>query len=81
MKILRTLLLFAILAFALSALFFFMTDGTITATWQSKLGEIATIAVIIFIVLLIIYAISRTVIKSATAITKKRPPKPGAPQV
>jgi uncharacterized membrane protein YidH (DUF202 family) len=81
MKFLRTALMFAVLAFAIAALFFYLTDGTITATWQSKLGEVATVAAVIFVVLMIIYIIARAAVKSATAITKKRPPKTGGTQV
>lgn len=81
MKFLRTVLLLVIIAFALSGLFYYLTAGTVVDSWQGKLMEISTVAVIIFIVLLIIYVIAKTTVKTTKAITKKKPPKPGAPQV
>ncbi|KOS07545.1 hypothetical protein AM493_16970 [Flavobacterium akiainvivens] len=81
MKSLRTVLLFVVLAFVLSGLFYYLTAGTVVATWQAKLMEIATVAIFIFIVLLIIYIIAKTVVKTTTAITKKRPPQNGSPKV
>jgi amino acid transporter len=81
MKTLRSVLLIALLAFVIAGLFFYLTDGTIAATWQSKLGEIATIALVIFVVLMIIYIIAKSAVKSTMALRKKRPPQNGGPQV
>lgn len=81
MKTLRSVLLIAVLSFIIAGLFFYLTDGTITATWQSKLGEIATIAAIIFVVMLVLYIIAKSAVKSTMALRKKRPPQNGGPQV
>ncbi len=81
MKSLRTVLLFAVLSFAISGLFYYVTEGTVVATWQDKLMEIATVAVIIFVVLLIIYIIAKSAVKSAMALRKKKPPQNGGPKV
>jgi amino acid transporter len=82
MKNLRSVLLIAVLSFTIAGLFFYVTDGTITATWQSKLGEIATIALVIFLVLMIIYIIAKSAVKNTLAMrNKKRPPQNEGPKV
>lgn len=81
MKLIRIILLFAVVSFAIAGLFYYLTAGTVVANWQAKLGEIATTAVIIFVFLLVIYIIAKTTVKSAMALRKKRPPQNGGPKV
>jgi uncharacterized membrane protein len=81
MKFLRIVLLLAVLSLAISWLFYYITADTIVASWQSKLGEIGTIGIVIFVFLLIIYIIAKSAVKSALALRKKRPPQNGGPKV
>jgi hypothetical protein len=81
MKFTRAVLLFAIVSIALSGLIYFINPGTIINSWTDKLMEVGTVALIIFIFLLILYIILKMALKSAMAVRKKNLPKQGGPKV
>lgn len=75
MKLIRLVLLFAVVSFAISGMMFFLGDGVIQATWGAKFGEIGVMAIIIFVFLIILYSIAKAVAKGAMAARKKSLPK------
>ncbi|MES2485897.1 MAG: hypothetical protein V4581_08105 [Bacteroidota bacterium] len=77
----RAVLLFAIVSLALSSLLYLVTPNTIKSSWSAKLAEVGTVAVVIFVFLLILYIIAKTVFKSAMAVRKKSLPKKEGPKV
>jgi len=83
MKLLRVVLIFAVLSFALAGLFYYLTDNVIVSSWSAKMAEIGTIAIIIFIIMMILYVIARATVKGATkgasALRKKKPSDPEGP--
>ena len=79
MKFTRIVLL-AIASLAISGLMFYLTAGVIRSSWGDIIGEILTTAIIIFVVLLIIYAFARSAAKRAIALRKKGLPDKEGPK-
>jgi len=79
MKFTRIVLL-AIASLAISGLMFYLTAGVIRSSWGDIIGEILTTAIIIFVVLLIIYAFARSAAKRAIALRKKGLPDQEGPK-
>lgn len=75
MKLIRLVLIFAVVSFAISGIMFYLGDGVIQASWGAKFGEMGVMAIIIFIFLIIIYSIAKSAAKSAVALRKKSLPK------
>ncbi len=74
MKLIRLVIIFAVVSFAISGIMFFLGDGVIQATWGAKFGEMGVMAIIIFIILIILYSIAKAVVKGAAAARKKSLP-------
>jgi|GEM_PF-2277071 len=72
MKLVRLVLIFAVVSFALSGLMFYLGDGVIQASWGAKFGEMGVMAIIIFIFLIIIYSIAKAMVRGTMAARKKR---------
>jgi len=79
MKFTRIVLL-AIASLAISGLMFYLTAGVIRSSWGDIIGEILTTAIIIFVVLLIVYAFARSAAKRAIALRKKGLPDQEGPK-
>lgn len=75
MKLLKIALQLAFLSLAISALLYYITAGVVRSSWVDILGEIFTTALILFIIMLIIYIIAKSVVKTAMAMRKKSLPK------
>ncbi|MXN92901.1 hypothetical protein GR160_16870 [Flavobacterium sp. Sd200] len=75
MKLIRLVLMFAVVSFAISGIMFYLGDGVIQATWGAKFGEIGVMAIFIFIFLIIIYSIAKAVAKGAAAARRKSFPQ------
>ena len=79
MKFTRIAML-AVASLAISGLLFYVTAGVIRSSWGDIIGEVVTTAIIIFVVLLIIYAIARSAAKRAIAVRKKGLPDQEGPK-
>lgn len=71
MKFLKTLFLLFLLALVFSAVVYALTSGTITATWADIIGEVAVVAVPIFVFFIFIYLIAKAVGKTVKKGNKK----------
>ena len=75
MKLARLVLILAIFSLGIAAIFYSTNDLVIKSTWYGKLTEITVIAVPIFLVLLLIYFVGKTMAKTAGRLRKKSLPK------
>jgi uncharacterized membrane protein len=73
MKSLRLVLILAIFSMGIAAIFYSTNELVIKSTWYGKLTEITIMAVPIFLVLLFIYFIGKTIGKTAGRLSKKKP--------
>ncbi|WP_116789471.1 hypothetical protein [Flavobacterium psychrotrophum] len=64
MKFLKTIFLLFLLAVVFSGIVYNLTSGTITATWADIIGEVAVVAVPIFVFFLFIYLVAKAVGKN-----------------
>lgn len=75
MKFARLVLILAIFSLGIAAIFYSTNDLVIKSTWYGKLTEITVMAVPIFLVLLFVYILVRTMAKTAGRLRKKSLPK------
>lgn len=80
MKSLKTIFILLLLSAATSALVFFLNSAeTITASTTDVAGEIAVVAIPIFVFLLFIYGVARTLSKIVKKKNKKSLPNQEGP--
>jgi hypothetical protein len=77
MKSLKTIFILLLLSSAISAVIYYLTAGTITATLTDIIGEIAVVAVPVFIFLLFVYLIARSIGKKVKGNKKSLPNQEG----
>lgn len=64
MKLLRLIFILAIFSIGIAGIFYSTNELVIKSTWYGKLTEIIVMAVPIFLILLFIYFIGKTIIKT-----------------
>jgi len=74
MKFLKTAFLLFLIAVIFSGLVYYMTSGTITATWTDIIGEVAVVAIPLFVFFFFIYIIAKAVGKTVKKGNKKSLP-------
>jgi uncharacterized membrane protein len=73
MKVLRLIFILAIFSIGIAGIFYSTNELVIKSTWYGKLTEIIVMAVPIFLILLFIYFIGKTIIKTTGRRNNKKP--------
>jgi|GEM_PF-1777963 len=73
MKSLGKLFLLILLSFAIATALFFVNSDVIVSSWKDNIGEIAFVAVPVFIVLALLYYVNKALVKTVKGLKKKKP--------
>ncbi len=73
MKIAKRLVLLYIIALLISSSLLFINSNVVVSNWHTRVYEVLTVSLPVFLVILVIYTIIRAISKTAKGIKNKKP--------
>ena len=73
MKLIRRLVLLYMIALLISSSLFFINSDVVVSNWHTRVYEVITVSIPVFLVILLLYAIIKAISKGARAVKKQKP--------